>query len=109
MRGGGLYALGYIATFLWLEAKTLAGEIGEAEGFVDFFRNQIAEFLLRFFTESLANMIQAFMWPVKIVQIAPPWGAIGLGIAFALFASVLKKHIERYLFRDEPPPEPQSE
>ena len=105
VRGGGLYALGYIATFLWFEAKTLAGEISEAEGVVDFFQNQIAEFLVRFFTETITNMIKAFMWPVYIVQLYPPWGAIALGVSFALFASVLQKPIERYLFDNELRPE----
>ena len=43
MRGGGLYAVGYIASFLWFEARTLADEIAESSGVGDFLRSQIVE------------------------------------------------------------------
>ena len=42
------------------------------------------------------------MWPVEIVSFAPPWGAIGLGLAFWLFPNYLKKPIEGWLFDEEP-------
>jgi hypothetical protein len=41
------------------------------------------------------------MWPVKIVSFAPPWGAIGLGLAFVFFPMYLKKPIEGWLFDGE--------
>lgn len=40
-----------------------------------------------------------------VVRIAPPYGAIGLGLAFWLFPVFLKKPIENWLFDGEPPPE----
>ena len=46
------------------------------------------------------NTIQAFMWPVSIIETASPWGAIGLGLAFLLFPRYVKKHIEAWLFVD---------
>jgi len=49
------------------------------------------------------------MWPVDIVQLAPPFGAIGLGLAFWLFPIHIKKHIETWLFgakEDEEPEQP---
>ena len=36
-----------------------------------------------------------------VVQIAQPWGAIGLGVAFWLFPIYVKKHIEVWLFSDD--------
>jgi len=98
VRGGGLYAVGYALTFAWFEVRAIVSEIAEAEGVVDFFTNQLIEFLFRFLSESLFNMIQAFMWPVFLIQAWEPYGAIMLGLMFVLFPIVLKKPIERWLF-----------
>lgn len=106
VRGGGLYAVGWAATFVYLEVTTVLGEIVEAEGIVDFFTNQIAEFLMRFMGDSIANMIQAFMWPVAIVQWQPPVGAIALGAAFVVFPTYIKPHITAWLFPDGEDTEP---
>jgi len=102
VRGGGLYAVGYILTFLFFEAKTLAEEVAESTGIADFLTNQIFEFVIRFATDSLQNMIKAFMWPVYIVELSPPYGAIALGVAFMAFPRYLKKPIEKWLFGDDP-------
>ena len=73
-RGGGLYACGYVLTFIWLEIKMFVGDIVSAESIGDFFGEQIFEVFFRFLGESLRNMIEAFMWPVYIIEISPPWG-----------------------------------
>ncbi len=65
---------------------------------VDFFTNQIIEFLFRFLSESLVNMILAFMWPVYLIEAWQPYGLILLVTLFVLFPIVLKKPIERWLF-----------
>ena len=100
MRGGGLYAFGYALTFLYFEARTLVGEISESTGVQDFFRTQMAEFILRFATDTIANMVKAFMWPVYVVQLHPMYGGIALALAFILFPRFLKKPIEGWLFAD---------
>ncbi len=101
VRGGGLYACGYALTFIFLEMRTLFGEIIASESIGQFFSEQLIEILFRFLGESLGNMIQAFMWPVAIVQWNSPVGAIGLGFAFFAFTRYLKKPIEHWLFGDE--------
>ncbi len=100
VRGGGLYATGYLVTFIYLEITTIVGEIRENSGVVDFFSEQLIEFLLRFSVDSIMNMIEAFMWPVAVIQIAPPWGAVGLGVAFVVFSTFLQKPVERWLLGD---------
>lgn len=97
IRGGGLYACGYAVTFVVLEVRSLAGDVFEADGIVDFFTEQIVETLFRFLSESLSNMIYAFIWPVQVITYRAPWGAIGLGLAFLVFDLVLRKPIERWL------------
>lgn len=100
VRGGGLYAVGWAATFVYLEVTTVVGEIAEAEGVVDFFTNQLIEFVFRFMSDSIANMIQAFIWPVFIVEWQPPFGVIALGVAYIVFAKYVKHHITAWLFLD---------
>ena len=100
LRGGGLYAVGWATTFIYLEVTTVLGEIAGADGIVDFFTNQIIEFLFRFMSDSIANMIQAFMWPAFVVQWQPPVGAIALGAAFIVFPTYIKPHITAWLFPD---------
>ena len=101
VRGGGLYAVGYALTFVFLEIRTVVSEIAGAEGIGQFFSEQLIEFVFRFFGESLSNMIQAFIWPVEIVTLSPPWGAIGLGVMFMVFDKFLRKPVERWLVEPE--------
>ena len=102
VRGGGLYAVGYALTFSYLELRAIGRELLEADGVIDFFTNQLFEFVFRFLSETIVNMIQAFMWPVFLIQLWQPYGAILLGLMFVLFPMVLKKPIERWLFGDQP-------
>tara|TARA_R110002096_G_scaffold21113_2_gene69013 strand:- start:1199 stop:1474 length:276 start_codon:yes stop_codon:yes gene_type:complete len=68
------------------------------------FDGDVIGYFLAFVIDSFKNTVQAFMWPVNIVQISPPWGPIFLGVAFWLFPIFLKKPIEHWLFDGEPPP-----
>lgn len=99
-----MYAVGYILTFLIFEARTIVEEISESSGVGEFLSNQLIGFVLRFATDSLANMIKAFMWPVYIVQLYPPYGPIALGLAFIVFPKYLKKPIEKWLFGESARP-----
>ena len=102
VRGGGLYAVGYALTFAYLEVRAIISEVLEADGVIDFFTNQLIEFIFRFLSETFVNMIQAFMWPVFLIQWWQPYGLITLILLFVLFPAVLKKPIERWLFGDQP-------
>lgn len=100
-RGGGLYAIGYVLTFLWLEMMMFVGDLMAAESVGGFFGEQIFEMLFRYLGESLQNMIAALIWPVHVVTFAPPWGAIAFGLAYAAFDSLFKESIEAWLFHDD--------
>jgi len=101
VRGGGLYAAGYILTFCYLEMRSLLVQIGESEGVVDFLTGEILEFFFRFLGDSIGNMIAAFLWPLRIIEYRPPAGIIALGVAFVLFELVLRKRIDRWLHADD--------
>ena len=100
-RGGGLYACGYVLTFIWLELRMIVGDILSAESISGFFGEQIFEMFFRFLGESLRNMISAFMWPVHIIEIAPPWGIGILVCMFVAFKQWIKEPLENWLFHDD--------
>jgi len=105
VRGGGLYAVGYIVCFVFFEIQMVVGEIVESSGVADFVKSQVGEFFFRFFTETIVNMVRSFIWPVYVVALYPPYGAIGLGLAFWLFPIYLKKPIENWLMDGAQPAE----
>lgn len=101
-RGGGLYACGFFLVFVWLEIRTVIGEIAGANSIGEFLTEQLFEFFIRFTVQSIHNTVQAFLWPVHVIQWSPPWGFVALGAAYVLFANFLKAPLESWLFGDEP-------
>lgn len=79
----------------------LFGEIIAATGFVDFFTEQLLELPFRFLTESLSNLVAAFLWPLPLLQFSPPWGIAILAAIYLAFAKFIKKPLEQWLFQDE--------
>lgn len=100
-RGGGLYACGFIVTFVYLEIRMFFVDIYEAESVSGYFSSQAAEILFKYIGESFQNTISAFMWPVHIIEIDPTWGVIILAAMFIAFPRFIKKPLEGWLFRDE--------
>ena len=100
-RSGGLYACGYVLTFIWLELRMIVGDTLSAESISGFFSEQIFEMFFRFLGESLCSMINAFMWPVHIIEIAPPWGVGILVCMFVAFKQWIKERLETWLFHDD--------
>ena len=105
VRGGGLYACGFAVTFIILEVQSLADDV---VGIGAIFSGGAIDFAINIIVDSFSNTLSAFMWPVSVVQWAPPFGAIGLGIAFFGFSSFLKKPIENWMFADVPDEEESS-
>ncbi len=97
VRGGGLYACGFALTFLYFEIGSLREDVAQI-GSV--FNGELISFLIDFIIDSFMNTIKAFGWPVYAVQTAPPFGAIALGFAFALFPKYIKPLLTRWLFPD---------
>ncbi|MDH3692153.1 MAG: hypothetical protein OEU36_22175, partial [Gammaproteobacteria bacterium] len=94
VRGGGLYAFGFAVTFVILEIGSLGDDIADI-GSV--FSGQAIQFVIQFLIDSFTNTLKSFVWPVYVVQMAPPWGAIALGLAFVFFAKVLQGPVEQWL------------
>ncbi|MGH8221784.1 MAG: hypothetical protein ACREQZ_02310 [Woeseiaceae bacterium] len=99
-RGGGLYACGFVVAFVWLEINTIIGEFTESDSVGGFLGAQLLEILMRFTVDSIRNTVYALLWPLRIIQISPPWGFILLGVMYLVFPRTLKKPLENWLFRD---------
>lgn len=99
-RGGGLYACGFLLTFVYLEIRMFFVDIFNANSIGDYFSEQISEMLFKYIGQSFENTISAFMWPVYIIELNATWGAIALGALFVIFPKYLKKPLERWLFGD---------
>jgi hypothetical protein len=99
VRGGGLYACGFAVTFIILEAGSLSDDV---LGIGALFNGQAISFVIGFIIDSLMNTFYALIWPVYVVQWKMPVGAIALGVAFWLFPTYVKPHIEGWLFDGEP-------
>ncbi|MDA0681021.1 MAG: hypothetical protein O3A13_11660 [Proteobacteria bacterium] len=100
-RGGGLYACGFLITFVFLEFRMFFVDIYEAKSASEYFSSQVSELLFKYIGESFQNTISAFMWPVYIIEIHPAWGAGILAAMFVLFPKFLKEPLERWLFVED--------
>lgn len=93
-KGGGLYGLGYVITFLYLETSSFAGNFsGGTSGFLI---SQMLQYALRFSLESIFNVVSALIWPVHLLQWLGAWGLAVLVIAFAAFERLLRPLIEAW-------------
>lgn len=106
-RGGGLYAFGYAVTFIWLEAKTITGDFVSSDTLGDFVTGEVIEYLMRFATDTIVNMVRAFIWPLFVIEWHPPWGIVALAVAFLAFPRFVKQPLERWL-SDDAPSEPRT-
>ncbi len=98
VRGGGLYACGFAIAFIIFETGSLADDV---LGVGAIFQGQAIEFAIDFIIDSFTNTLRALMWPVYVIEWSPPFGVVALGLAFWLFPTYVKPHIERWLFDDE--------
>ena len=95
IRGGGLYACGFAVTFVVLEIGSLADDV---LGISAIFSGEVVGFLVGFIIDSFVNTLSALIWPVYVLQWAPPWGVFALALAYWLFPTYVKEHIEAWLF-----------
>ena len=66
------------------------------------FSSELIGFGIQFIVDTMINFVKALVWPVYVVTLWPPAGAITLGLAFYLFPRFAKPYFERYLFGDQP-------
>lgn len=102
-RGGGLYACGFVVTFVWLEVSMFIADIIAAAGPGEFVGDSFIGMIVGYFVESFINTINSLIWPVRVISVAPPYGLIALGVMFFVFPRYLKAPLEQWLFEDDKP------
>jgi hypothetical protein len=78
--GGGAYGVVGLATWLYLEAQTLAGDVGKAAGVMDFVEQKSFSWLIGFSVDSVLNAVWAGIWPIYWFKDHP----LVIGLVFAL-------------------------
>ncbi len=99
-RGGGLYACGFVLTFIYLEIRMFFVDIFAAESVGDFFTGQLSELLFKYVGQSIENTVHAFIWPVHVIRFQSPWGLGVLAALYLLFPVFIKEPLEEWLFED---------
>jgi len=101
VRGGGLYAVGFAAAFLYFEIReAVVEDIPQLAAMNNVLSSELIGFGIQFIIDSMINFVRALLWPMHVVQLWPPVGLIALIAAFVLFPRYLKAPIERWLFDD---------
>ena len=76
-------------------------DIFQAESVSGFFSEQASELVFKYVGESFKNTISAFMWPVHVIDVYPPYGLGVLVGMFIVFPLLIKEPLERWLFDDD--------
>lgn len=96
-RGGGLYGLGYVVTFVLNEVPRI---IDSAKAMIDGSESvlgAIFEWLLRLGADTFESMLIAFLWPAYILGLTGGWGLVALVVAYFVFEKLLRPLVESAL------------
>ena len=104
VRGGGLYAVGFAAAFVYLETIEIITDDIPGLFAINPLSSDLIEYIISFIVDTFMNFVTALMWPYFVATFATPWGAIGLGVAFVLFSRFLQPVVERWLEREDDDP-----
>ena len=99
-RGGGLYGLGYVVTFVALEVLEIPELFRDlyalfGGGTVGLALSALLTLIVDFFVDTLKNMIFAFIWPGLLISYLDGWGVLLVALGFASFDPLLRPLIER--------------
>jgi hypothetical protein len=103
VRGGGLYAAGFGVSFLYLEIIEIVTDDIPTLFTINILSSDLIEYVISFIIDTFMNFVTALIWPFFIATYSPPWGAIGLWLAFVAFNRFLKEPVERWLDIDADP------
>jgi hypothetical protein len=95
-KGGGFYGLGYVITFLALEAWTLTSAVGESSSASGFVAAQAIQYVLRISVESILNTVLALIWPVHLLRWLGGYGLIVVAAGYAAFELGIRPLVENW-------------
>ena len=101
VRGGGLYATGFAAMFLYLEVVEIVTDDLPTLLATDLLSSAVVGLIISFVVDTFVNFVSALIWPVYVIAFAPPWGMIGLGLGYLVFDRFLTPRVEAWMNRDD--------
>lgn len=104
-RGGGLYAVGFIVSFVYLEIVDVLFDDVPQIFQTDWLSGEAIGFGVDFMIDTLTNMISAFLWPVYMIQWEAPVGLVLLAALYFLFPRLVQKPVEHWMFEGKPAPD----
>jgi len=99
-RGGGLYALGYVVTFVVLEVLEIPEMFADLGGLFageGTWPGAVIALVADFFVDTLRNMIYAFVWPGLFLGLLGPIGVVLLAVGFGTYNTLLRPIVERFV------------
>lgn len=93
-RGGGLFGLGYVVTFVSLEVRLVVTEFAGSDSVLSFIESELLEYLLRLGIMSFVNVLLALLWPVLLLDRLGAWGLLLLPAAYFAFERWLRPEVE---------------
>ena len=84
-RGGGFYGLGWVVTFIFLEVKMLATDIGGSDNVTQAVMFEALEYVLRIGFLSFLNGFLALLWPAFLLGWLQVWGVAILIVGYIGF------------------------
>lgn len=94
-RGGGLYGLGFVITFVYLEIEMFVGDFSDSS-FADAVQQEVIQFVLRIGYQSFINGFMALIWPAYLLQYLDGWGIGFFIIGVVVFEKYLRPLIETW-------------
>ncbi len=111
-RGGGLYALGYVVTFVLMEVLEIPDLVSDLAGLFGgdgTFPGSLFALGVEFFVDTLRNMVYGFIWPALLIREFGWMGVAAVAVGFATYDSVLRPIVERFVPELKPKPEEDEE
>ncbi len=101
VRGGGLYATGFALTFLYIEIVDIVTDDIPTLFSINLLSGELVGFIIEFFIDTFLNFVEALIWPIEVIAFAPPWGVVGLVVAWFVFDRFLTSRIEEWMERGD--------
>jgi hypothetical protein len=93
--GGGFFGLGYVVTFVVLEAMTLASAAANSTS-SGFIVAQAVQYVFRISIESFLNAFLAVLWPLHLWRWLGVYSLVVLAAGYLAFEFALRPFIERW-------------
>jgi hypothetical protein len=95
-KGGGFYGLGYVITFIVLEARALTSDIAASDSVIGFVESQAIQYIIRISFQSIVNGVLAIVWPIYLLNWLGGFGILVLVGGYLAFVHGARPLVETW-------------